>query len=126
MNKRYTNRFIEPVVRRVPGSLVVTHHGRRSGRTYRTPLFGFDSDNGVLIALTYGPEADWVKNVLAGQATIERGGVTHTVRTPHVVGRSHAWGHLPLIVRGALRTLRVIDFLRVELAVEDEASIAVS
>jgi deazaflavin-dependent oxidoreductase (nitroreductase family) len=43
----------------------VTHTGRRSGRTYRTPVNVFRHGDRYLFALTYGAESDWVQNVLA-------------------------------------------------------------
>ena len=49
----------------MPGFGVIVHHGRRSGLRYQTPVNVFSAGNGYVIALTYGPETDWVKNVLA-------------------------------------------------------------
>jgi len=49
----------------VPGFGVVTHTGRRSGATYRTPVNVFTRDGSLRFALTYGV-GDWVRNVLAG------------------------------------------------------------
>jgi deazaflavin-dependent oxidoreductase (nitroreductase family) len=47
------------------GFAIVTHVGRRSGRTYRTPVNVFRDGDRYTFALTYGPESDWVRNVLA-------------------------------------------------------------
>ena len=122
-NKRYTNRFIEPVVRRFSGFAMVHHRGRRSGASYATPVNVFDGDGGLVVALTYGPSADWAQNVLAGPATIDRGDGEVAIASATVVGRSEAWPALPLVVRGALRVLRVHDFLLLETgeATEDGA-----
>jgi deazaflavin-dependent oxidoreductase (nitroreductase family) len=49
----------------MPGFAIVTHTGRRSGRTYRTPVNVFRDGERYLFALTYGAESDWVQNVLA-------------------------------------------------------------
>ena len=39
---------------------------QESGRTYRTPINVFRSDgNRFVIALTYGPQTEWVQNILA-------------------------------------------------------------
>jgi deazaflavin-dependent oxidoreductase (nitroreductase family) len=43
---------------------VVVHQGRRSGRLYQTPVNVFATEDGYVLALTYGPDTDWVKNVL--------------------------------------------------------------
>ena len=114
-NKRVTNRFIEPVVRRSAGFAVVHHTGRRSGAAYQTPVIVFDAEADVIVALTYGPQADWVQNVLASGGAVERMGSRASIRTTRLVGRTEAWGHLPLLVRVALRILGVQDFLRITL-----------
>jgi len=44
---------------------LVVHRGRRSGRVYDTPVLVFPADDGYVIALTYGPDTDWIRNVLA-------------------------------------------------------------
>jgi deazaflavin-dependent oxidoreductase (nitroreductase family) len=48
---------------------VVRHVGRRSGRSYETPVVAVAHDDTFLIALPYGTRTDWAKNVLAGGAT---------------------------------------------------------
>ncbi len=56
----------------VPGFAIVVHRGRRTDREYRTLVIAFLSPGGFVIALTYGPDRDWVRNVLAaGGCTIE-------------------------------------------------------
>lgn len=47
---------------------VVRHVGRRSGRTYETPVVAVEHDDGFLIALPYGDRTDWLKNVVASGA----------------------------------------------------------
>lgn len=44
---------------------LVKHVGRKSGKPYTTPIMAFPIENGFMIALTYGPEVDWYKNVQA-------------------------------------------------------------
>ena len=44
---------------------VLTHVGRSSGTTYRTPLDAHPLHDGYLFIPMYGPRTDWVKNVLA-------------------------------------------------------------
>ena len=110
LNKRYTNRFIEPVVSRMASFVVVHHAGRSSGRAYRTPLYAFTSDRGLIIALTYGVGADWTQNVLTSGGTIERGGEHHVIEATEIVDRAAAWPSLPPLVRFWLRVLRVHEF----------------
>jgi len=75
-NLAVTNRISSRFAPRLPGFGIVTHVGRKSGRVYRTPVNVFRAPNGFLIALTYGRESEWVKNVLAaGGCELETRGV---------------------------------------------------
>ncbi|ROS73639.1 nitroreductase family deazaflavin-dependent oxidoreductase [Cellulomonas sp. PhB143] len=85
---RSNKRLLNPVVLRVATGLgpmaVVRHTGRRSGREYRTPVFAFAYRDGAqvrtVLALTYGPDVDWVRNVeAAGTFELERRGTTYVV-----------------------------------------------
>ena len=68
--RRYVNRYVNPVTRplakRLPFFALLTHRGRTSGRTYRTPVNVFRRGNEYFFFLTYGSDVQWVKNVLAG------------------------------------------------------------
>jgi deazaflavin-dependent oxidoreductase (nitroreductase family) len=65
----FAARVINPVTRLfagwLPGFAILSHVGRKSGRTYRTPINVFRLGDQYLFALTYGSDVDWVKNVLA-------------------------------------------------------------
>jgi deazaflavin-dependent oxidoreductase (nitroreductase family) len=65
LNRVGLNRLTTRLFPWLPGFGVVIHRGRRSGREYQTPVNVFRGDGEVRIALTYGPDSDWVKNVLA-------------------------------------------------------------
>jgi deazaflavin-dependent oxidoreductase (nitroreductase family) len=110
-NKAGLNRVTRHVAPRVPGFGVVVHRGRRSGRRYETPVNVFRTTGGYLLALTYGAETDWVKNVLAadGCELLTRG---RTVRldSPRLYHDETRSGIRPL-ERQVLRTLGVADFL---------------
>ena len=64
-NKAGLNRVTRRIAPWMPGFGVVVHRGRRSGRLYQTPVNVFVIEDGYVLALTYGPDTDWVKNVLA-------------------------------------------------------------
>lgn len=65
---------------------VVEHVGRSSGRRYQTPVVATEIDGGYAIALPYGSNTDWLKNVLAaGRATLRSGGLIHHLEEPRVV-----------------------------------------
>ena len=113
INKVVTNRVTGLVAGRLPGFGIITHRGRRSGRTYHTPVNVFRRPGGYILALTYG-QGDWVKNVLAsGDAQIRSRGRTHQVDNPRVVNDPTRSG-LPLPVRGILGVLNVDDFFLVD------------
>jgi deazaflavin-dependent oxidoreductase (nitroreductase family) len=114
-NRVATNRVTRPAAGRLPGFGVVIHEGRKSGRRYRTPVNVFRRPGGVVIALTYGTGAEWVRNVVAaGRAEIVTRGRSRRVVNPRIVsdaGRSL----VPAPVRPILGALRVDAFLVADL-----------
>ena len=96
---------------------IVVHRGRSSGREYRTPLFAFPTDEGLAIALTYGHDVDWLKNVqAAGTCTLIRKGQRIELANPRVVGWASGSKHMPIPVRVSLLGLQVRDFLLLDRA----------
>jgi deazaflavin-dependent oxidoreductase (nitroreductase family) len=67
-NKYITNRITLPIAGWIPTLAIVNHKGRISGRKYRTPIMAFEFEDGFLIALTYGLDVDWVKNLVASDS----------------------------------------------------------
>lgn len=67
--RRVANRYLNPVMRhvarRLPAFGIVTYRGRKTGRTYSTPINVFRRGDAYYFFLTYGSDAQWVKNVLA-------------------------------------------------------------
>jgi deazaflavin-dependent oxidoreductase (nitroreductase family) len=85
-NLAVTNRITSRFADRSPGFGILTHTGRKSGKLYRTPVNVFRAPEGFLIALTYGQESEWVKNVLAaGGCELETRGVRYQVSAPTIV-----------------------------------------
>jgi deazaflavin-dependent oxidoreductase (nitroreductase family) len=110
-NRKVTNPLAERISGRVPGWGILIHRGRRTGRAYRTPLAVFSRAGGYVIALTYGPEAEWVQNVLAaGGAILERGGEHVRLTGPRVV-RDPSHRLVPPLVGIPLRFLGADAFL---------------
>jgi deazaflavin-dependent oxidoreductase (nitroreductase family) len=113
-NRVGTNRVARHITPRVPGFGVVHHVGRRSGTSYATPVNVFARPGGFAIALTYGPDAEWTRNVLAaGGAAITTRGRRHHVTNPRLV-RSPEPAPVPRPVRRVLRLLDVDTFLLVD------------
>jgi deazaflavin-dependent oxidoreductase (nitroreductase family) len=111
-NRRVTNRLTGRPARRLPGFGIVVHRGRTSGRRYETPVNVFRVPDGYVVALTYGADADWVKNVLAadGCELVTRGRRLRLV-APEIV-RDDRQRLVPAAVRPLLRFMRVTEFLR--------------
>ncbi len=69
----------------------IRHVGRRSGRTYTTPVSARRSGDMVVIALTFGNQSDWSRNVRsAGGGTIRIEGQDYHVTHPQFISRRDA------------------------------------
>ena len=111
LNRAMLNRVTRHIARWAPGFGVVMHRGRRSGRAYETPVAVFPTAAGLRIALTYGADTDWVKNVLAArECQLRTRGRTLTVTAPHVV-RDPTRSGTRAFERRVLRALGVEEFL---------------
>jgi deazaflavin-dependent oxidoreductase (nitroreductase family) len=110
-NLKVTNPVLGHVAGRIPGFAIVTHVGRRSGTRRTTPVNLFHDGDRYVIALTYGRDSEWVRNVLAagGCDVLTRGRVLH-LTDPEVVHDPRR-GLVPPPVRVALRAANVEDFM---------------
>jgi deazaflavin-dependent oxidoreductase (nitroreductase family) len=114
LNKAGLNRVTVHVCPWMPGLGVVVHRGRRSGRRYQTPVSVFPAEGGYVFALTYGPGADWVKNVLAaGGCELRTRGRTIKLTSPQLY-HDESRPHIRPVERQFLRLMRVADFLSLE------------
>ena len=114
---RFNRRYANPVVRRLAGSLgpltLVSHHGRRTGREYATPVMSFTTDDGLVIGVVYGSSSDWVHNVLASsRAEVKRRGQSRQYQGARLVERDEGLQLVPTLVRGPFRVLGVHHFIR--------------
>jgi deazaflavin-dependent oxidoreductase (nitroreductase family) len=115
-NKVGLNRFTKYIAPWAPGWAVVVHRGRKSGRTFRTPLWAFRRHNGFVIALTYGPETDWVRNVLAaGGCELQTRRRRYQLGAPAVFRDDNATD-MPAFIRFMLRrVIKAPEFLRLDI-----------
>jgi deazaflavin-dependent oxidoreductase (nitroreductase family) len=112
----FNRRYLNPLTLRLAGhgSMVELEHvGRSSGRIYRTPLMAFRDGDTVTIALTYGPQVQWLKNVTAaGGCRMRLGGERLTLGPPHRLDVDEGLARTPSPQRLALRRLiRCRDFV---------------
>ena len=112
-NKRVTNRVQGLYAWLVPPWAVIVHLGRRSGRQYRTPLFAFKRDRTLVIALLYGEESEWLRNLHAGGGQVIRGGRTFTVRPPEVIDTNSALSVLMRLSRPERAYCRLAERLAI-------------
>jgi deazaflavin-dependent oxidoreductase (nitroreductase family) len=113
LNLKVTNRITGPFATWLPGFGVITHIGRKSGRRLRTPVNVFRAPEGFLIALTYGPNSQWVQNVLAsGSAELQTRCKKYHLSAPTVV-HDPSRQRFPVLVRVVLRIVGATDFLQV-------------
>jgi deazaflavin-dependent oxidoreductase (nitroreductase family) len=118
-NKAGLNRVTKFIAPWAPGWAVVVHRGRKSGKTFRTPLWAFRRQDGFVIALTYGPEADWVRNVIsAGGCELETRRRRYQVGDPRVYRDENATD-MPAFIRFMLRrVIKAPEFLSVDVVRE--------
>ena len=92
---RFNPYFTNPIQRLwagwAPTMGILEHVGRKSGKPYRTPLNVFSTDDGVAIMLTYGPNRDWLKNVVAADgARMRRHGKMLELTDPVLMPKAEA------------------------------------
>jgi len=111
-----TTQVFNPVTRlvagRLPGFGVLTHTGRTSRRRHRTPLLVLRRGDDVVIALWYGSDVHWVKNVLAAKGCeLETRGRTLRLTDP-AISADPGRCVLPLPLRWAGALVGLTEFIR--------------
>jgi len=111
VNLVVTNRITRPIAGRLPWFGLLEQVGRRSGTVRRTPINIFRRGDRYVIALTYGPDVQWLKNVLAaGGCRVCMQGRWVSLTAPRRF-RDPRRREVPWIVRQALWILNVSEFL---------------
>ena len=105
--------------RRFAMAAQIQHVGRRSGKVYVTPATAHVHGDVILIALTFGSQSDWSRNVrAAGGCTIRINGRTYHATDPHFLSREEAGPLLKAafspMQRVGTRMLGVRQFLRLQ------------
>jgi deazaflavin-dependent oxidoreductase (nitroreductase family) len=98
---------------RIQSIAMVHHRGRKSGRTYATPTSARPTGDGFVIAMTFGPESDWVQNVLAaGGCEIDWKGRRYSLVDPEIIDWSIARTAFSTPERILLRAIGMTSFIR--------------
>ena len=111
INVAFTNRITGLFAGWLPGFGILTHVGRKSRKVYRTPVNVFRAPSGIIIALTYSSQSEWVKNVLAaGGCELKTRGMNYQLSTPKVV-RDPTRRRFPIPVRLVLRIVGADEYM---------------
>jgi deazaflavin-dependent oxidoreductase (nitroreductase family) len=113
---RATTGFARPFAgkRWNPVFAIVEHRGRKSGKTYATPVAARRIDRGFVIALAFGVQVDWYRNLLAAAGgTVRWRDVNHAVGAPERIDSTTALAAFNRVQRLALRIARVDGFVHV-------------
>lgn len=115
----FTIRFVNPITRLVagwlPGFGILHYRGRTTGKAYRTPMNVFRRGDHMVFALTYGPDVQWVKNVLAaGELEVRTMGRTLHLVEPELF-HDPDQREMPFVIRPFLHAMRVTEFLRMRI-----------
>ena len=92
----------------------VEHRGRKTGRVYRTPVAARRSGDGFTIALAFGAQVDWYRNlVAAGGGTIHWRGEVYSVTAPERVDAATVLTTFDPVQRLLLRIAAIDGYIQV-------------
>jgi deazaflavin-dependent oxidoreductase (nitroreductase family) len=96
---------------------VVRTVGRKSGKTFETPIIVVEVPDGFVIELTYGPHVNWYQNLVAANGgEIVRGDKTWRVLGPVEISTEEGLHAFSPARRVVLRLLRRTHFRKLPLA----------
>ena len=92
---------------------IVRTVGRKSGKTFETPIMVQPIEGGFVCELTYGPEVNWYRNlVAAGGGEIIRQGVTTKIVGLEPMATTEGIAAFTPFQRRVLRTLKRTQFVK--------------
>jgi deazaflavin-dependent oxidoreductase (nitroreductase family) len=115
-NKYVTNRVLCELASLPLGPFAIIRHvGRRSGKPYETVIMVWPTGVGFVIALTYGPQVDWYRNILAaGGCTVFWHRRVYAVGKPESIDAKTALPVFPTPFRQILGRIGLQDFVHVK------------
>ena len=91
---------------------IVRHVGRVSGREYRNPVSAYPLGDGFVIAVLYGVQSQWVRNVMAiGRLVLRTKGRDHTLVRPEMISAAQALVAYPRWQRAMLSRRNIQTFV---------------
>ena len=95
---------------------VVHHRGRRSGRSYATPVVVRATVDGFVIPLAFGERADWFQNLRAASGGVIRwNGTDYAVADPVVIDWPTARSAFSPLLRSLAPRLGIKRYVRVRI-----------
>jgi deazaflavin-dependent oxidoreductase (nitroreductase family) len=120
---RFAARFVNPLVLLIAGRRwmpvvgILRHRGRRSGRTYATPIGMRRLGDSFVIPRTFSDNAAWYLNIrAAGGATAKYLGRTYQLVEPEVVDYATAKPAFPRYELLQFRLIGINEYLRLRIA----------
>ncbi len=120
-NKRlrtFVKHFVNPLLRNLAHAshgpfALLCHVGRRSGNMYEIPIMVWPTQDGFVIALTYGPNVDWLRNLqAAGQGSLRWHKQEYFFQKPEPLDAQTALLALPPLIKFVLRLQGTHDFVK--------------
>jgi deazaflavin-dependent oxidoreductase (nitroreductase family) len=91
---------------------IVRHVGRTSGREYQNPVSAYLLGDGFVIAVLYGTQSQWVRNVMAaGRFTLRTKGRDYPLERPEIIPAVQALAAFPPVYRRMMRSRGIQDFV---------------
>ena len=98
--------------RHFPLYALIRHRGRRSGRDYTTPVAVRATADAFVIALPWGAETQWVRNLIAaGGCTLKWRGEEHTAVDPTIIQGTKGSSAFNSLQQRLLRSAGVSTFV---------------
>jgi deazaflavin-dependent oxidoreductase (nitroreductase family) len=120
---RFVAGFVNPLVLLVAGRRwmpvvgILRHRGRRSGRTYATPIGMRRLGDSFVIPRTFSDNAAWYLNIkAAGGANVKYLGRTYQLVEPEVVDYATAKPAFPRYELVQFRVIGINEYLRLRIA----------
>lgn len=116
--RTFVKHFINPILRYATRSshgpfALLRHVGRKSGKTYENPIMVWRVEDGFIIALTYGPRVDWLRNLqTAEQGTLRWHRQEYVFQTPVFIDEKVALRAFPAFIRGILGIHGTHEFVK--------------
>jgi deazaflavin-dependent oxidoreductase (nitroreductase family) len=120
---RVVNRLVVKLAgtRWLPLYAVIEHHGRRSGKAYRTPVVVRPTGDGFIVPMPWGESTDWYRNVkAAGECVIRWKGRDYPMVQPELIDDPAVAGaSFSATERAFITRLRIKHFLRLHYRIEE-------